>query len=235
MQPVMRGEIETKRSNTETEVLVPWRIASRMARVAVALVLTLYLFIWGTWLLSNDMHAGPLFAHLRRWWLAWVFPLVAGYVAPYGLLVWFDYIPKLRNANWPPPWAQAMPLETGFFDAYHMPYQRQEDAGPRTVEHVINGSIAAGEGKSYHWRLATAEPEAWKRFAVALTRPPAWLRAKPSVRAARAFGVPEQEFTNLVHGWISIGFAERTSDAKNAHVRLTDRGAAYMRALAEQV
>jgi hypothetical protein len=225
-----RGEVEVTRTSTETNVLIPWRITLRVGIVAGCMVLCLYLLIWAIWWIAAGRDATSLIKHLWNWWPIWILPPFFAFVAPFPLLVVFDYWPKLQNANWPPPWQQQEP-GAGFFNAYNMP--REESKEPRVVEVAFNGSVSGGENgrTSKHWRLKTGCPHEWQRYARALTGPKL-LRPRFSVRAARHFKVIEDEFTNLSHGWSQIGMAERTSDAPNAHTRLTDWGFEYMRSLA---
>ena len=226
-----RGEAEITHTSTETNVLIPWRITIRIGLVCVCAVLCLYLLIWGIWWGVNGRHLMPIIKHLWKWWLAWLLPVVFAFVAPFPFLVYFDYWPKLQNANWPPPWSQQSPA-LGFYNAYTMP-QEEGDNTPQIPEVAFNGSISGGiDGRtSKHWRLKTACPVEWQRYARALTGPKL-LRPRFSVRAARWFQVDESEFDNLALGWESIGLVERTSRAPNAHRRLTDWGQEYMSRLA---
>lgn len=225
-----RGEVEVTRTSTETNVLIPWRIAQRIGVVCVCVVLCIYLIIWSVWWAIADRDLTPVVKHLWKWWLAWLLPVLFSFVFPFIALVVFDYWPKLQNANWPPPFSQQDP-NAGFFNAYNMP--RDEDHEEPTPEIAFNGSISGGvDGRtSRHWRLKTDCPVEWQRYARALTGP-RLLRPRFSIRAARFFRVIEDEFVNLSRGWVAIGFAERTSSATNAHTRLTEWGEAYMRELA---
>jgi hypothetical protein len=213
-------------------VLIPWRICVRSGRIVVSLELVLYLFIWGVWMLIVDLDITPWVTHMRRWWIAWVLPLVAGYVAPFVLLLVFDYVPKMLNSGWPLTSAQYQPLEAGALTFWNLDKRRYGPEEPDTRQVRFEGSISNGNGKSLHYRLATTAPESWQRYARALTQ--GLIKPRFSVRAARFYRVPDQEFSNLQRGWVAIGFAEKTSPAPNARTRLTEWGTAYMERLAEQ-
>lgn len=234
LPPVQKGETEITRTSTETMVLIPWRVAVRSGRIVVAGLLVLYLVVWGVWMLANGMNFAPWLVHMRRWWIAWALPLVTGYVAPFFVLLAFDYVPKMLNSGWPLTSAQYHPLESGQLTFWNWNSRRYVPDEPDTRLIQFEGSISNGNGKSLHYRLATTAPEAWQRYARALTR--GMIKAPFSVRAARWYKVPEQEFTNLANGWTSMspGFAEKTSPSPNAHRRLTEWGRAYMERLADQ-
>ena len=228
-----KGESEITRTSTETNVLIPWQITTRIGFVCVAVLLCVYLTIWGVWWMAAGHDLEPLMRHLVRWWMAWLLPPVFAFVSPFVALVIYDYLPRLKNANWPPPYAQVDP-GYGFFDAYHMP--RDEPDEPQVFNVSFEGTIHEPRGNGHgstskHWRLKTAHPHEWQRYARALSGP-LLLRPRFSVRAARRFGIPDDEFTSLAEGWARSRFAQKTSDAPNAHTRLTKWGREYMAELA---
>ena len=141
-----------------------------------------------------------------------------------------------KSPNWPPPQSQVNPLETGIVSAYDFPVHEpeHEDRVVVSFEGTITDDGNGGK-TSRHWRLNTEYPEEWQRFAKALSGPLPFLRCRFSVREARSFGVPDEEFSALRDGWLRTKvhpMAYRTSTKRNAHTRLTRWGLAYMRELA---
>ena len=245
-----RGEIEITHGDTESRVLIPWRIAIRQVVIICIGVLVIYALIWIVWITTLLCTYAPaesprngwalwwlttrhvietLWHHYSRWFMVWLAPFVLAPVLPLYRLYRHNYAPKIKHDGWPPPFAQVKLSDVGA-----LTWENADDAltKPQVTSVEFNGSISNGDGKSLHWRLKTGAPNQWQRYARALTQPPKWLRARFSIRAARLFGVPDQEFTNLQQGWLSIGYAERTSAAANAHAKLTAWGESYMRELA---
>jgi len=223
-----RGEIERKTHDNESQVLIPWRLTIRRGIIGTLLYLGVWAVVFLVWLKVSTWRSWVSF--LDAWWSIILIPVVPIWCWKLYLLNRQNYAPKIENDNWPPPWGQANPMDTGFFGARDMPYNEPEQ--PEIIEHVFEGSISNDHGTSKHWRLRTNAPDAWARYARALTR---WtIKPRFSVRSARFFRVPEQEFTNLVRGWLTIDLAEKTSPAPNAHIKLTAWGNEYMERLAEQ-
>jgi hypothetical protein len=144
--------------------------------------------------------------------------------------VYLYYAVVQKSPNWPPPQSQVDPLASGIVDAYHFPTYEPEQ--PDVIVHQFEGSVKNGNGQSKHHRLNTSHPDEWQAFAKLLTADLRILRCRFSVRAARRFRVPEDEFDNLQKAWARIGFAERTSRATNAHYKLTSYGFEWMREFA---
>ena len=74
---------------------------------------------------------------MGKTWQLWLIPLPLEWGLPLWLLAWHNLRPKLLNDNYPPPWAQVKPLESGAltwenFDSRSR-LARSPDTGPITM------------------------------------------------------------------------------------------------------
>jgi hypothetical protein len=222
-----RGDVDIQRDvfhpvkttwQQTVRLALAWTIGYLCLIVILSLIILAWLgFDWWWWLIR----------YLAEWLL--IPPVVAfGYAFVRAAILYYAVVQK--QPRWPPPMAQVNPLEVGFGSAYRFPVYEPEHEERVVVQ--FEGSIHNGNGQSKHHRLNTEYPNEWQRFARHLTADMKILRYRFSFRAARRCGVPEDEFDNLQKAWERIGFTERTSQAQNAHYKLTDWGFEWMRGFA---
>ena len=233
-----RGEIETKRHTRETQVRIPWVLARHVAFVLSLIYLSIWAVVFLVWLGSSPPETFWDFFSVNWGWWAWFLPKLPYILIPivpiwsivFAYLSLVNYVPKMLNDNWPPPWAQANPLETGFFGAHNMPWRDPPDEQPKQ-KITIEGIVSNGSGDDVRTRFETEYPERWKRYLSALVADNRKLRPGFSVRTATSlfFRIPEGEFTKVSDQWIRIGYAKTTSNAPNAKRYLTAKGEAFAR------
>jgi hypothetical protein len=227
--PVMgsRGDVDIQRDvfhpvKTTWQQTIRLALALTIGYVCLIVIVSLGIlswagFAWWWWLVR----------YLAEWLL--IPPVVIfGYSFIRAAVLYYAVV--VKNPRWPGPLAQADPLAVGYTSAYNYPTYEPEQ--PDVVVHQFEGSVKNGNGQSKHHRLNTSHPDEWQAFAKLLTADLRILRCRFSVRAARRFRVPEDEFDNLQKAWARIGFAERTSRATNAHYKLTSYGFEWMREFA---
>jgi len=222
-----RGDVDIQR-DVFHPVRTTWQQTIRHAAgwtiAYLCAILTLALLIWFFWDLEQ------LGRIIEKIWILLLVPIPIIFGVCFGRMSRLYYAVVIKNPRWPPPLSQVNPLETGFGSAYNFPTFEPEQ--PAIIVHQIEGTVHNGNGQSKHHRLNTSSPDEWQRFAKWLTLDSVLLRCRFSVRAARRFGVPSEEFDNLQKAWERIGFAERTSRAPNAHYKLTEAGFVWMQELA---
>lgn len=220
-----RGEIEVSRTDTETNVLIPWRIAIRASlalNVCTVFALAIIIILWSL------IHWQSLWDHVTSKWVRiWLLPFPAAWIVVFLMLVRFDQISRLKNANWPPPWAQMQPLESGFVTRRNMDDRMYEDRDePPPIPWVMEAYYKAGSKTLWHERFETEYAWEWHRYAKALTNPTKWLRPSFSYRAARkTFKIPETEFKEKRLLFLAHGQAKsKQTPNGNAKTWLTRKG-----------
>lgn len=149
---VPRGETEHTTTNWETQIKIPLGRVMWMVLLSWLGIVCVYVSWWALWLFFYD---GPFLRWYRySFWSrdlapCWVYlwlrmlgkfgPLLA-LPFPAAAVFWFwklirhSFLPKVYNENWPPPWGQADPLETGAVTWENMDDRMYWDEEPEPQE-----------------------------------------------------------------------------------------------------
>jgi len=170
-----RGEVEITRhagDEISNSVRVAFLIA-KFANLGTVIVWALTTIVW------------IQFCGFREYWdaltgwvyIGWAFALGGPWIAaPVAAILWY-FVPKLKNPNWPAPFAQVdvsdpeAPIT--WDDARHMPWKDDRPAAePREVVREIvwkvEGSLDTGQGQSIHDHPTLKDARAWKKFCSAV-------------------------------------------------------------------
>ena len=127
----LRGEVEITHTSFTDRVWIPLVIAGLSAGIW-GMTVIIALLIYSAWMWKNAGWARLTYHLWERNLLLWSMTavLVAWPISGVTLLV-FNFVPKILNDNWPPPWAQAAVDVLGaftFWKALRHPPEETEDS-----------------------------------------------------------------------------------------------------------
>jgi hypothetical protein len=251
-----RGEVQITRESDMTRRVISIRTAKSMALILNAITLCAYLVIWLFWwwilirVYEPRLGASPL----TRWWECvqfvatewgavmshtwplWVIPLPLEWPTPLLILYLRNLYPKLLNENWPPPWSQVAPLESGFVTAHNMDDRSSftvpvpELAKGRETLHVIIEDLTQDTGpirEMCDLFSPAGHPGNLARYAAALirdngTRAAFSYAGGKHVNGAQFYGYTPNEFDELEPEVVRAGLVSRVR--KNQPYQVTPRG-----------
>jgi len=225
-----RGEIEVRRHEGD-EIADARRVAVLGAEAADVVVCIAFGLTALFWMRASGVR--HWWIHLRDWaYLLWLTLLALPWVAmPAALLTWY-LLPKLRNVNWPPPFAQLDAADADapitWADSRQMPMvDGREVAEPAVVQREVvwrvEGSLNTGNGQSIHDHPVLTDAPAWHRFCQAVAFEG---RNFSQTEAVRRNSVPLADWETMherftTHGWLAPAGERGTPE-------LSDVGAAWV-------
>jgi len=161
-----RGEIEHTRTNVETQVRIPMMLWFRGFALRSAIIWGVVVCILLAWWMLYDgpfirwyrysfwnRDLAPCWLQLALRFARRVWPLIGiAEIVMFGMWTHSflrDYIrPKIKNPNWPPPYAQADPLEAGAAGWYDWPVYDDEEPEQPVQRRVIEIQEKSNNGKT---------------------------------------------------------------------------------------
>lgn len=158
-----RGEVQYTTENTETRVLIPWRIWVRQSLVwDIILLVTVY--VPGTVIWIKAACFWSWWRFVSGWGMLSFWPLAIPWIVFGKRLVHHNYRPKIFHDSWPPPMAQSPVTETGALTWDNADDLLPPELTKKCIVHEFAGQYTERSGRVVLLGVETEEPEKLQRF-----------------------------------------------------------------------
>jgi hypothetical protein len=196
----------------------------------IALFLSLLVFV--PWMVNNWSGWFTWFRGAWEWWYTLSF--FPSWIPVFALACW-RFAAEISDPSYPAP-RNAISHENEYRKpvwpwASEFEMIDDEEHEPQTIKWEISGTLMNGKGNIYT-KFNTDNPDGWYKYSKFLIHSNPLLRANFSYRAARRFGIRDEEFSRVRSQWLANGFARQTVTKNgNGKTVLTKKGEAWVRAM----